>query len=175
MTSVPDAASLYDADLAAAGAPVQDASDTVVGLLPPRAAVLDRLAERLPSSADHPATLLVVGLRRRDDGWPIPAAALARITTLLAQRLRADDWLARSGPTEFVVLVAGPVTAAQQAASRLVQGINAEALRGMSASAGLAALVPGLSASEVLRRATLCLTTARTIGAGQVITYSGAR
>jgi hypothetical protein len=48
-------------------------------------------------------------------------------------------------------------------------------VRDLSASAGVAALEPGLAASEVLRRATLCLATARTIGAGQVITYSGTR
>jgi PleD family two-component response regulator len=45
----------------------------------------------------------------------------------------------------------------------------------MTASAGVAALEPGLSAGEVLRRATLCLATARTVGAGQVITYTGTR
>jgi GGDEF domain-containing protein len=147
----------------------------VTALLPTRAELLDRLAEEMPSADSRPRTLLLVGLRRRDDGWPIPPAALARITTLMANGLRGEDWLARSGPTEFAVLVAGPLPGAQAAADRMLAAINAEAVHGMSAAAGLAALVPGLAASEVLRRATLCLTTARTMGAGRVITYSGTR
>lgn len=151
------------------------AQDDVTALLPPRAVVLDRLAERMPTAGTTPAALVIVGLRRRDDGWPIPPAALDEITTLLARGLRADDWLARCGPTEFVVLVDGPLPAAQGAAERLVGSIDGEAIRDMTAAAGIAALAPGLPPSEVLRRATLCLTTARTIGAGQVITYSGTR
>jgi GGDEF domain-containing protein len=144
-------------------------------LLPPRAVVLDRLAALMPATDERPATLLVVGLRRRDDGWPIPAAALSEVTALVARELRADDWLGLSGSTEFAVLVGGPTVAAQAAARRLVDGLTAAAVHGMSASAGIAALAPGLAASEVLRRATLCLTTARTMGAAQVITYSGTR
>jgi PleD family two-component response regulator len=45
----------------------------------------------------------------------------------------------------------------------------------VTASAGVAALAPELVASELLRRATLCLTTARSMGAGQVLTYRGTR
>jgi hypothetical protein len=155
-----------------------DPSHDALGLtamLPPRAAVLERLGELLPGSAERSATLLVVGLRRPDDGWPIPAAALDEITVRLARGLRAGDWLARSGPTEFAVLVRGPLSAAEGAARRMVESIDVDPIRQMTAAAGLAALEPGLLAGEVLRRATLCLSTARGIGAGRVITYSGTR
>jgi GGDEF domain-containing protein len=147
----------------------------VFDLLPPRAVVLDRLAEELPRVPARPATLVLVGLRRRDDGWPIPPEALTRITSALATQLRADDWLARSGPTEFAVLVPGPVPAARAVADRVVGAIGAEAVGEIAACAGIAALAEGVTAAEVLRRATLCLATARTIGPGQLVTYSGTR
>lgn len=154
---------------------MDDEAATVVALLPTRADLLDRLAEEMPSSDRRPRTVLILGLRRRNDGRPIPPAALARITTLMARGLRGDDWLARAGATEFAVVVAGPPAGAQAAAERMLTAVNAEAVRSMSASAGVAALAPGLAAGEVLRRATLCLATARTMGAGRVVTYSGTR
>jgi len=150
-------------------------ADGLRAMLPPRAAVLDRLGELLPGSAARPMSLLIVGLRRRDDGWPIPPAALDQVTTRLAGGLRADDWLARCGPTEFVVLVDGPVATAEGAAARLVESIGTEQIRHMTAAGGVAVLAPGLSADEVLRRSMVSLATARSLGAGQVITYSGAR
>lgn len=150
-------------------------AESVPTLLPPRAAVLDRLADLMPTTDERPATLLIVGLRRRDDGWPVPAAAMSEVTAMVARELRADDWLGLSGPAEFAIVVGGPTVAAQGAARRLVDGLTAAAVHGMSASAGIAALAPGLPESEILRRATLCLTTARAMGAGQVITYSGTR
>lgn len=154
---------------------VEATADGLRAMLPPRAAVLDRLVRLLPGSAPRPASLLVVGLRRRDDGRPIPPTALDEVTVRLAGGLRADDWLARCGPTEFVVLVDGPVATAEGAAIRLVESISTEQIRHMTAAAGVAALAPGLSADEVLRRAMVSLTTARSLGAGQVITYSGTR
>jgi hypothetical protein len=170
MTLVPSGLPWTDID-----APPAGRTAPAVGLLAPRAAVLDRIADVLLSAGTGPSTLLVVGLRRRDDGWPIPPAALDQIVAVLARELRADDWLAMAGPTEFAVLVPAPIPAAQAAAGRLVTAVNAAAVREMTASAGVAALEPGLSAGEVLRRATLCLATARTVGAGQVITYTGTR
>jgi diguanylate cyclase with GGDEF domain len=152
-----------------------EAADGLRAMLPPRAAVLDRLAELRPGSAERPVSLLIVGLRRRDDGWPIPPAALDEVTMRLARGLREDDWLGRCGPTEFVVLVAGPAAAAEGAAARLVESIDTEQIRHMTAAAGVAALAPELSADEVLRRAMVSLTTARSLGAGQVVAYSGTR
>ncbi len=147
----------------------------VTALLPPRAAVLDRLTERMPSVTERPATLLVLGLLRRDDGWPTPPSTLAEVTTLLARSVRGDDWLARAGATEFAIVVGGPAAAAQVAANRLTATLAGTGIIGISAAAGIAELGTGLAASEVLRRATLCLATARAMGAGQVITYRGTR
>jgi hypothetical protein len=147
----------------------------VTGLLPPRAAVLDRLAEQLPAADAWPTSLLVVGLLRRDDTWPTSAETLTAVTTLLARSLRGDDWLGSVGPAEFAVHLAGPASAAQTAATRLLGGIARLDVPGLSAAAGIAALSSDLTAAEVLRRATLCLTTARAIGPAQVITYSGTR
>jgi GGDEF domain-containing protein len=140
-------------------------------LLPSREAVLGRLADQLPSTEGTPATLLVVGLLRRDDGWPTPQPTLARVTRLLAHSLRGDDWLASSGPAEFVIVMGGSATGAEAAAGRLVAGVEALGIPGVSAAAGLAPLSCDLSAGEALRRATVSLTAARRVGAGTVVQH----
>ena len=43
-------------------------------LLPTRAELLERLADHVPAAAQRPATLVIVGLLRRDDSWRSPAA-----------------------------------------------------------------------------------------------------
>ena len=61
----------------------------VTTLLPAREAVLARLAEQLTATDGTPAaTLLIIGLLRRDDGWPTPAVTIAQVTMLLARSLR---------------------------------------------------------------------------------------
>jgi GGDEF domain-containing protein len=156
---------------AAAPAAAEAAVADVTTLLPPRDAVLDRLAEQLTTVGAAPATLLIIGLRRRDDGWPTPPATVAQVTTLLARSLRGDDWLASCGPAEFGVVLAGPVTAAETAAARLISAVGALGVPGLSAAAGIAPLEADVPAGEVLRRATLSLTAARRVGAGTVIRY----
>ena len=143
----------------------------VPSLLPTRETVLDRLAERLPMSDQQAGTLLILGLLRRDDGWPTPPSTLTAITSLLAGQVRGEDWLASSGPAEFVVLMWGPVDAAETVAERLIAAVADLGLPGLAASAGLAALAPGLAPGEVLRRSTLSLTAARQRGAGAVLCY----
>ena len=152
---------------AAVGAAVAD----VTSLLPPREAVLDRLAERLLTSHTTPATLLVIGLMRRDDGWPTARSTLAAVATLLARSLRGDDYLAMSGPGEFAVLLSGPVEAAEPAAARLVTAIGELGIEGLTAAAGITALAPDVDAAEVLRRGLVSLTSARRAGACTVIGY----
>ena len=100
---------------------------------------------------------------------------LGQLTRMFAGSIRGDDWLARSGPTEFAFVLNGPASTAGAAATRLVAAVSAEAIPGMSAAAGIAALIPDATAGELHRRATLCLAAARSIGGGQVITYSGSR
>ena len=146
-------------------------SDDVTSLLPTRETVLDRVAERLPSADVQPATLFLIGLLRRDDGWPIAQSTAVQVTTLLARSLRGDDWLGSSGAAEFVVLLSGTETAAKTAAERLVRAVADLGIADMSAAAGIAALSPDLTANEVFRRATLSLMSARQVGAGAVSRY----
>jgi GGDEF domain-containing protein len=165
---------LNDLALAHTDVATTPAVDDVTTLLPPREAVLDRLAEHLDGEADRVRTLLVLGLLRRDDGRPTPQTTLAEVTTLLARSLRGDDWLGSSGPAEFVVLIDGPVTDAETAAARLCAAVSALGIPGLSASAGIVALTPGLHAGETLRRAMVTLTAARHRGVGTLITYRDA-
>jgi hypothetical protein len=94
-------------------------------LLPAREAVLARLAEQLPTTDGTPVTLLIIGLMRRDAGRPTEPGALAQVTKLLANSLRAEDWLCSSGPAELVVVMASPAVGGRVAADRLVAGIAA--------------------------------------------------
>ena len=146
-----------------------------VTLLPSRAALLERLDERTPSSAESPAALVLVGLLHRDTGWPMPGSHLDQVAAALSANLRSDDWMARSGATEFAVLLNGTAQDAETAANRLIEVVAGIALPELTACVGIAGLAPDTSSSEVHRRATLCLTTARSVGAGRVIRYSGAR
>jgi GGDEF domain-containing protein len=142
----------------------------VTALLPQRDAVLDAVAARLLTAGTQPSTLVVLGLLRRDDGWPTPQPALAAVTSFLARSLRGDDWLGSVGATEFGILLAGNADAAQTAATRLVHTVGAS-VPDMAAAAGIAPLASGLGAAEVLRRATLSLTAARSLGGDTVLGY----
>jgi GGDEF domain-containing protein len=144
-------------------------------LLPTRAELFVRLGERMDAASDSPAVLLLLGLLRSDDSWPAAASTLSAVTALVARSLRGDDWLARSGPSEFAVVLDGSADNAETAALRLTAAVAATGIEGLSAAAGIAPLQSGLSSSEVHRRATLCLTAARSVGAGQVIRYRGTR
>ena len=146
-----------------------------ITLLPTRAALLERLAERTPTSDDRAAALVLVGLLHRDTGWPMPGSHLDQVAAALSADLRSDDWLARSGPTEFALLLNGTAQDAETAANRLVQTVVGAGVVGLTACAGIAGLAPDTSPSEVHRQATLCLTTARSVGGGRVIRYSGSR
>lgn len=158
--------------LAAAAARTDDtAVADVTVLLPTREALLERLAERAPTAVESPATLLIIGLLRRDDGWPTPAPTMARVTSLFARSVRGDDWLGSSGASEFALVIEGPVLAAETAGARLIDAVVALAVPGLSAAAGLAPLSSELPAGEIFRRATLSLTAARRVGPTTVIRY----
>jgi hypothetical protein len=140
-------------------------------LLPAREAVLARLDEQL-AGAEHPSgTLLVVGLLRRDDGWPLSERTRTVVTTLLARSLRGEDWFGSSGAAEFAVLTVAPPVAAVSMADRLVAGIARLGVAGLCGAAGLAPLAGDADAAELLRRATVSLTTARRTGPGTVVHY----
>ncbi|MGY1856589.1 hypothetical protein [Modestobacter sp. SYSU DS0290] len=161
-------------DLVAPESPRLDAADAVT-LLPPRAVLFDRITERAVSTDRAPATLVLIGLLRRDNGWPMPGPQLDQVAAMFSRSVRGDDWLARSGPTEFAFLLGGLSPDAEIAAHRLVDAVANEGIPGLTAAAGIAGLSPETSPDEVHRRATLCLTAARSVGAGQVIRYSGTR
>ncbi|WP_222192800.1 diguanylate cyclase domain-containing protein [Modestobacter italicus] len=148
---------------------------SAISLLPTRATLIDRLAERTPISDVAPTALVLVGLLRRDNGWPTPGAHLDRVAAALSANVRGGDWLARSGPSEFAVVLDSPAHHAETAANRLLQVVADAGVPGLTACAGIAGLSPDAAPTEVHRRATLCLTAARSVGGGRVIRYSGAR
>jgi hypothetical protein len=161
MTLAPEAALL---------APRSDAGS----LLPTRDAVLAHLAQRLAVAGTQASTLLVIGLLRPAEDVPIRPSALAAVTGFLAGSLRNDDFVGGSGPTEFAVVLTGREFAAENAAARLVGSVTALGM-GLTAAAGIAAMTANLTPEEVLRRATLSLDTARRVGPGTVLRYSGPR
>jgi len=143
-------------------------------LLPGRAALTERLAGHLADLGAPPATLGIIGLLRRDDGWPTAPETLSAVITLVARGVRGDDWVAREGTAEFAVVIAGGPDAGEVVISRLVRTVTG-VVTGVAACAGIAALEPGLSAAEVRRRALLSLAAARTQGAGQLVRYRSTR
>ena len=146
-----------------------------ITLLPSRAVLLERVAERTETSGDAPAALVLVGLLRRDNGWPMPGVDLDLVAAALSANVRGDDWLARSGPSEFAVVLSSAAHHAETAAHRLLEIVALAGVPGLSACAGIAGLSPDATPDEVHRRATLCLTAARSVGGGRVIRYSGTR
>ena len=154
--------------------PTSDAPDAIT-LLPTRATLLDHLAERTLSSDESPAALVLVGLLHRDTGWPMPGSHLDRVAAALSANMRGEDWLARSGATEFAVLLNSAAHHAETAADRLLEIVAGAGVPGLTACAGIAGLSPDTAPTEVHRRATLCLTAARSVGGGRVIRYSGTR
>ena len=155
--------------------PLTSAAPDAITLLPTRATLLEHLAERTPSSDDAPAALVLVGLLRRDTGWPMPGAHLDQVAAALSANMRGDEWLARSGPTEFAVVLNTATHHAETAATRLLAVVAEAGVPGLTACAGIAGLSPDAPPTEVHRRATLCLTAARSVGSGRVIRYSGTR
>ena len=149
--------------------------DDVTSLLPGPNSVSAHLAERLAAVPAVPGALIVLGLLRRDDTWPTATSSLAAATAVVARSLRGDDWLGRSGPNEFAVLLRGTAQDAEVTATRLSTTITELGIPGLGACAGVVALEEGTPAAETMRRATLSLHTARSQGAGSVIRYRGTR
>jgi hypothetical protein len=143
-------------------------------LLPGPTVLHERLTARLADPTAGPASLAIIGLLRRDDGWPTAPPTLTTVTALLAGGMRGDDWLARDGQAEFAVLVQGAPAAAETAVTRLVRSVGG-VFAGVAAAAGVAALEPALTATEVRRRALVCLAAARGQGGGHLVRYRGNR
>ena len=149
--------------------------DDVTSLLPGPNSVSAHLAERLAATPRTPGALIVLGLLRHDDTWPTPVDARAAVTAVVARSLRGDDWLGRSGPNEFAVLLGSTAQDAEPPAVRLAATVSELGIPNLGACAGVAALEEGATAGEILRRAVLSLQTTRSLGAGRVIRYTGTR
>ena len=149
---------------------------TPLPLLPAREAVLARLAEQLEgqSAEGHRSgTLLIVGLLRRDDGWPLSERTRTAVTSMLARSLRGDDWFGSSGATEFAVLTDASPVAAAPMAGRLVAGVAGLGIAGLCAAAGIVPLAGDADGVELLRQGALSLTAAQQVGPGTVVQYGG--
>jgi hypothetical protein len=148
--------------------PVLDLADPP--LLPARDAVLTRLGELLAGGTPG-GTLVVIGLLRRDDGWPLSERTQTAVTSMLARSLRADDFFGGTGQAEFAVLTDAPPVAAVHVADRLIAGVARLGVAGLCAAAGYVPLSEDADAEELLHRATLGLTAARRTGPGTVERY----
>lgn len=93
----------------------------------------------------------------------------------MARSLRGDDWLGRSGPHEFAVLLGGSVDGAEAVAIRVAITIGELGIPGLGACAGVAGFEAGATAAGTLQHATVFLQAARTVGPGTVIRYTGSR
>ncbi|MCZ2836000.1 putative bifunctional diguanylate cyclase/phosphodiesterase [Modestobacter sp. VKM Ac-2985] len=160
--------------------PTFSTSDPTTGL-PNRSALTQRLAAALrapaagtPSAGS--ASLVVLGVDGLPAGDDVPV--LRELTTRFARALRGDDWLARSGASEFAVLVSGTVADAEVIAGRLVAAVEpvstgSGTLR-LTAAAGVTSLDAGADAGEALRWGDLALRSARAAGPGRVRRHSDA-
>ncbi|MPQ97901.1 diguanylate cyclase [Modestobacter sp. I12A-02628] len=147
----------------------------VAATLPGRQELLDHLARLQPTSHEAAGTLLLIGLVHTEATVYPAATVLDTATSLISYALREGDLLGRAGPAEFAAVVQGSDADADAAAARVLAAVGAARIPGLTVAAGTAALQPDRRPAEILRRATLSLTVARSIGGGQVIRYRGSR
>jgi diguanylate cyclase (GGDEF)-like protein/PAS domain S-box-containing protein len=174
---------LYCRDVTAAAPPaagpdlsVFSTQDPTTGL-PNRTALTQRLAATLRGPAVDSRSLVLVGIDGLADGDD--AAMLRELTARFSRVLRSEDWLARSGVSEFAVLVEGTMADAEVVASRLVGTVEPVATgpgasHRLTAAAGVAPLAADVDAGEVLRSADLALRSARVAGPGRIRRHSDA-
>ena len=165
--------------------------DAVTGL-PNRAALTDAMAAEsahavplahAPSSAVRPSAALllleVAGLGDAKDvlGRRAVEDALAEVGCRLRAVLREGDLVARFSGEVFGVLAHGEVGEADLVAARCLsvieQPITSQlGLLDLTASVGMAVVVPGVGVPEVVERAELALSAAWTAGQGVVRSWS---
>ncbi|MGY1624172.1 hypothetical protein ACI789_18395 [Geodermatophilus sp. SYSU D00965] len=155
------------------GVPLPDSlclppEDDVTSLLPGPGSVTAQLTERLATGAKVPGALVLVGLLRADGTEAVTAGSLAAATVVLARCVRGDDWLGRTGPAQYALLLGGGLPGAMTAAARVVRAISALRTPGLGVCAGVALLEAGMTPQEVLRRAAAGLASATAVGPGAV-------
>ena len=105
-------------------------------------------------------------------GYGVGDLVLAEVGKAIADTTRAHDLACRAGGDEFILLL--PETGVEEARSVLervlaaLDGLEVSDLRGISASAGLAALRPNETADDLMARAQYALAEAREEGGGWV-------
>jgi diguanylate cyclase (GGDEF)-like protein/PAS domain S-box-containing protein len=174
---------LYCRDVTAPGAQLAEpdlaafsTTDPATGL-PNRSALTSRLGAALRSPSVHCTSLVLLGVDGLADGGD--AEVLRELTTRFTRVLRGEDWLARSGVSEFAVLVDGTIADAETVAARLVAAAEPGLTPGaatarLSAAAGVTPLSADVDAGEALRCGDLALRSARAAGRGQVRRHSDA-
>lgn len=87
--------------------------------------MFDPAGNQIPTAAAKPAVLLLIGLLRKDEDWPMPGSTLATVTMLLARSVCGDDWIAHSDPSDFALVLHGREETAEPAATRVLTAISA--------------------------------------------------
>lgn len=155
-------------------------SDALTGL-PNRRPFLAALDEAVAHAGHRPATIAMVDLdhfKRINDRYGHAAgdAALTTIAGVFGRELRDDDMVARLGGEEFAVLLRGAdLTVAEATCERLRLAIAAQPILApgtplfrITASFGLAEVIPGGGAETILEAADRALYAAKNAGRNQL-------
>lgn len=155
----------------------QARTDALTGL-PNRFAVLERLAQL--SDGQHPASVLFIdvdGFKSVNDtkGHGVGDLVLIEIARRLQREVRRGGMVARLGGDEFVVVVNDlpDEDAVVRLGRRLIEHIEQpydidDSLFGISASVGVATLLPGDAPLEVIHRADSAVYLAKDLGRARV-------
>jgi diguanylate cyclase (GGDEF)-like protein len=148
-------------------------TDVLTGALN-RRAFLARLQQTAAGSTD-PALVCLVDLDgfkavNDRDGHAAGDAALVAVTRALSATVREVDTVARLGGDEFALLLPGTTAAIGERVAARVRAAVAEAGAGIgvTASIGVASLVPGEDVHALLHRADAAMYAAKTAGGDRV-------